>query len=119
MELPDELVILDFLTFDFELKHIQRFEPAFNLFVTGASGLPAVFQNGRRGSIYGGSVGSGNRVTSTLAGAVIEALAIAWHVPAKAIVGASSFDREVDVLVGSATTGDIRTKAFVVRRPSS
>jgi hypothetical protein len=117
MELPDELVILDFMTLEFELKHIQRFEPAFNVFVTGSSGLPAVFQSGRHGSVYGGSFNDEGGVPVTLAGAVVEAAAGAWSVPTTAIVAANSFDREVDVLVGRAPSGDIRTKAFVIRRP--
>ncbi|MCR6701189.1 MAG: ATP-binding protein [Dokdonella sp.] len=44
MELPDELVIVDFMLLDYELKHVKEFEPAFNVFVTGASGLPVIFQ---------------------------------------------------------------------------
>ncbi|MGY2490072.1 HD domain-containing protein [Cupriavidus sp. CP313] len=117
MELPDELVIMDWFTHDYELKHAQGFEPAFNVFITGASGLPTVFQSGHGISEYGRSFHNEDDVPMTLAGAVLEAAASAWGIPPSAIVAANDLEREVDVLVGKASSGDIRANAFVIRRP--
>ena len=119
MRLPDELVILDRFTQDYELKHVQNFEPAFNVFITIASGIPSVFQSEHFGSVYGISFTNEDGVPVTLAGAILEAAAIAWSVPASMIAIENSFDREIDVLVGKASTGEIRTKAYVIRRPES
>lgn len=119
MKLPDELVILDRFTQDYELKHVQNFEPAFNVFITSANGLPSVFQSEHFGSVYGMSFNNEDGVPVTLAGAILEAAATAWDVPASTIAAKNSFEREIDVLVGKASAGDIRTKAYIIRRPKS
>lgn len=120
MNLPNELVLLDWFSYDYELKHIVDFVPQPNLFITGASGLPAVFQNDRMGAtVYCGAYNNDEGVPLTLAGALMEAAARAWHVPVRSLVANESFDRELDVLIGIASTGEIRTKAYLIRRPEA
>lgn len=117
MELPDEIVILDFFSLELEFRHTPKVDFASNVFITGASGLPAVFQSAGGGAIYGGSFVDENGIPQTLAGAVLEAAANAWGVPAKLVAEANSYERETEVFVGKASNNDVVTKALVIRRP--
>lgn len=118
LNLPDEIIILDQFSHDYELKYIKdlKFKP--NVFITNSSGLPAVFQKDNGNAVYGSSWNNEDGIPYTLAGAVIEAIARAWGVPVGTLSSSNNFEREKDVLIGvSGSTGDIRIKAMIICRP--
>lgn len=118
MQIPDEIVIYDSFSFQYEMKHVDGFELASNVFVTSTSGYANVFQVDREGSFYNTLFKNEHGVPVTLFGAVLEAVAAAWEIPVDDIVKAIG-DREAEVLVGKSSAGEVRTKAYAVRRPKS
>lgn len=118
LNLPNRIIILDWFTSEYELKHAEDivFDPG--VFITSASGLPAVFQE-RNGAIYGGGFDRANGIPMTLLGAVIEATAVAWGVELSAVLAANNLKREHDVRLGEAAGKVISAKACVVSKPEA
>ena len=118
LNLPNRIIILDWFTSEYELKHAEDivFDPG--VFITNASGLPAVFQD-RDGAVYGGGFKRDDGIPATLLGAVVEATALRWRVELTAVLAANNLEREHDVRIGQASGKVIRTKAYVVSKPEA
>jgi hypothetical protein len=118
LNLPDQIVILDWFTSEYELKHAQDivFDPG--VFITNASGLPAVFQE-RNGAVYGSGFNKDNGIPVTLLGAVVEAAALSWGVELNTVLAANNLKREHDVRIGEVDGKVISTKACIVCKPQT
>lgn len=116
LTLSDKIVIVDWFTVEYELKHAAGLIFDSCVFVTNASGVLAVFQD-MWGSWYGGDRNKANGLSATLMGSVIEAVSLGWGVEVAAVLSANELEREQDIRVGQALSGEIRTNAYVVRMP--
>jgi len=119
MELPTELVILDETTARFELKYITDIIYETNVFITNAITVPGFFLGPNGGLNYRIPFNNEDGIPLTLAGAVVEAAARSWGVAAKELAPLGGVGRNTEVLVGTASTGQIRTEAYVIRRPEA
>lgn len=118
LDLPKQIVILDWFTSEYELKHALDLVFHHGVFITNASGLPAVFQD-RSGAVYGSDFKRDDGLPSTLLGAVIEAAAKGWGVEPAVVLAANSLEREHDVEIGQVDSKEIRAKAYVVLKPEA
>lgn len=116
LHLPNQIVILDWLTCEYELKHAEDLVFHHCVFITNSSGLPTIFQD-RSGTVYGNSYNADSGLPLTLLGAVIEAAVQGWGVELTAVLASNNFEREHDVVIGQALGKEISTTAYVVRKP--
>jgi hypothetical protein len=116
--LPNEIIVLDWFTIEYELKHAQDLAFDHGVFITNSSGLPSVFQD-RSGIVYAGEFMNDEGMPTTLFGAIIEAVAKGWGVLPITVLAANNLEREIDVRIGQSSTIEIRTKAYVVRKPDA
>lgn len=117
LELPDKLVILDWFTSEYELKHAGDLVFHHGVFITNASGLPAVFQD-RSGAVYENRFKRGDGLPLTLLGAVIEAAALGWGVELEAILATNNLDRQHEVEIGLVDGKGLMASAYVLHRPT-
>lgn len=118
MDLPDKIIIMDMSALQTELKHADGLELGPNVFLTRAHGIPVIFQEGQRDSIWGGSFLSGKHSTPlTLAGAIVEAATVAWKVDIQEVVKINEFDREKNIRIGVGKSGVIKADVMVIARP--
>lgn len=118
LSLPNQIIILDWFTTEYELKHAQDLIFDHGVFITNASGFGVVFQD-RSGAVYGAGFKTDNGLPTTLLGAVVEATAQGWGVELTAVLAANSLEREHDVRIGQALGKVISTKAYVVCKPEA
>ncbi|MEI7232726.1 ATP-binding protein [Pectobacterium carotovorum] len=118
LDLPNQIIILDWFLIEYELKHAKDLVFDHGVFITSASGLVSVFQD-RSGSVYCSGFTKDDGLPVTLLGAVVEAAARRWNVQPTAVLAANNFEREHDVRIGQAVGKVISTKAYVVSKPES
>jgi hypothetical protein len=124
--LPDEAIIVDHLAIEFSFKQLKSYTLEDTVFVTRASGIPGLLSGrvwlsgpedewptGRRTD----SIQHSGRLSVTLAGAVLEALSVAWKIPLEQVLAANRCEMETDVRVGREGDREIRERAFHVVRP--
>jgi hypothetical protein len=114
-------VLLDDFTVDFHLKHLDSYTLNENVFVVRTDGIPGLLQcrvTWPRGISTNFAEGGGS-IGLTLGGAVVEAIAQAWGVDVRALVQASSIERESDVTIGFTDKGDLREQAVVITKPDA
>lgn len=116
---PDEVVILDRFTADYNLPILGDYVLSDNVIVTASSGLPGLLQS-RSPAEWPSKFESGlswqeGQRRLSLAGAVIEALVVVWQVDSRQIA-ITVPEREDDVEVGIASGKPIRTRAFRVSK---
>lgn len=116
LDLPNRIIVLDWLTLEYELSHIQDLVLDHGVFITNASGLPAVFQDR---SEFFQRFEMDNGLPATLFGAIIEAAAKVWDVGVSAVSAANSFRRETMVRIGESMGKAMNIKAYVVNRPKA
>jgi hypothetical protein len=117
LELPEKLVILDWFTSEYELKHAGDLVFHHGIFITNASGFPAVFQD-RSGEVYGGSFNRADGLPLTLLGAVVEAAALGWGVELAAILAANNLDRQHEVEIGLVDGKGLLASGYVIHKPT-
>jgi hypothetical protein len=120
-DLPESVVLLDDFTVDFHLKYLDFYTLNENVFVVRTDGIPGLLQcrvTWPRGISTNFAEGGGS-IGLTLGGAVVEAIAQAWGVDVRALVQASSIERESDVTIGFTDKGDLREQAVVIAKPDA
>lgn len=118
LNLPNKIIILDFFTVKYELKHVEDLIFHKEVFITNASGLPAVFQDHSK-VVYGDSFIMDNGLPATLLGAVIEAATQVWDVDVEDVLKANDLKREQEVEVGQSLDKVIRASAYVIHKPNA
>ena len=116
LNLPNQIIILNFFTVEYELKHAEDLVFHQEVFITNASGLPAVFQDSSR-IVYGDPFRMDNGLPATLLGAVVEAAAQAWGVELVDVLAVNNLKREQEVEIGQSFDRVISADAYVVRKP--
>ena len=53
----------------------------------------------------------------TLGGVVVESIAKAWNVDVQTLSQSNNLEKESDVIIGSASNGDIRERVIVISKP--
>jgi hypothetical protein len=124
--LPDEAVIVDHLTIEYDLKQLPSYTLDDAVFVTRASGIPGLLSARRWGlgdedrwprGVATAFIESSAGSSVTLAGAVVEALCVAWNVPIEEVLATNPLDREKEVRIGMVGDREIRDQAIRVVRP--
>lgn len=107
--MPQEIVIISHFTLDYELKYAKDLRLNDNVFVTNSSGIPVPFEfDGIR--YESGSMPS-------LAGAIIEAIAIPWQISISEIKESNDLERKRKVFVGHYSEGEVHVDAIVLSAP--
>jgi len=124
--LLDEAIIVDHLTIEFNFKLLKSYTLEDTVFITHAAGIPGLlgsrhwragdderWPKGVRADVAEGAASR----SVTLAGAIVEALAIAWNVSIEQVLALSSLQKETDMIIGKEGDREIRDRAIRVVRP--
>ncbi len=123
---PDEAILVDHLTIEYDFGALASYTLEDNVFVTRASGIPGLLGSSSwvaphdddawpRGINTDFVEGYGHTFV-TLGGAVVEALAAAWAVPISDVLATNDFDRESDVVIAKEGDREIRGRAVRVTK---
>ncbi len=120
--LPDEVVIVDQRNIEFSIRLLKSYTLEDAVFMTTATSTSLLqsrhwTEDRWPRDIFTGFSRRQRFLGATLIGAVVEALSVAWKVPAEQVLAANNLDWETDVVIGREGDREIRDSAIRVVRP--